>query len=1129
MMWRTVLLLLLVGATSASAQFDRSAVSGTIKDVSGAVVPGATVTATNQQTSFAHRTVTDGHGYYVFPQLQPGIYRVSVELPGFKKFELSGQRLDAAGSLTIDGQLQPGDFNEVITVQAKPTPLQSDTQVRKTIETRAIQELPLNGRNPINLALLKTGVRGGTFNTFNPDSLTSGGYNINGSRTDENLITVDGVIATRTRASGAIIGTQNLDAIDEVQILTSNYLPEYGRSSGGQIRFVTRSGGNQLRGSVFEYYRDEKLDANSWTRNRSTLADQNTGPAPFSYHQFGFHIGGPVSIPERFNSSRDKMFFFLSQEWIRWRRFDTATNTVPTEKMRNGDFSELLGPNQFFSSARIVRDPLTGEPFPHNIIPPERLSPNGIAFLRMYPLPTPGFQQGAANHIISGPSPRDSRKDTVRLDYRPTPANNVSVRYSHFNWKLVEAFRGGLPLARTDWDRPNATMGATWTSTLSSNAINEFTYGYSLDEVHVNVFREGGLFQRSRYGITYPYVFPDKEIFDKIPTISLSGFRGIDGGPYPASSAGPIHTWSNNLTLVRGRHTLKGGVFIEYSGEDDFDQINAAALPGDTNNQNGRFEFTDGVPGGTGVAIANAAMGLFTNYAEIGQRSLTKWRGLGTDFFIQDSWRPRDDLTVEYGTRYVLWQPWHARLNNAAMFHPDYYDRSRAAVIDPQTGQVLSGDRFNGVTLPGTGWPDAARGVVDAAGDPESDRLFRGVPRGFSRTHYNVWEPRLGVSYRVSSRTILRGGAGVFHNRVTLSDSTLLGGNPPIQFKIGIQNGRVDAPGATAPGVFPLLMTMQDPDFKHPTAYNWSVGVQRDLPGKFTATVDYVGRRGLHLLRERNINQLPPGTRFANPGTNIDALRPYPGFSAIRLAENAGKSLYNGLQVTIDRRYSNGLKLGLAYTLSRLMSNADDKRDLMPNALDDTWYWAVSRNDRTHVFNFHYIYDLPFLRNSTTLAGRLVGGWQISGVTFLQSGEPLSVMRGDDIAGVGDTTEQPWGLVAGADPTLPRSQRGFSEGRAIDQIFWFNTAAFERPANGTFGNAPRNLIRGPGFQTWDIAFLKNFTIDDTRRLQFRVEIFNFPNRPNLGNPNTDPGSADFGRVTAKGGERNIQLGARLYF
>jgi hypothetical protein len=1119
-----------LAAVPAFAQFDRGQISGIVKDPSGAVVPGATVTVTNQQTSVASTTVSDGTGYYIFASLQPGLYDISVELQGFKKFAQTGVRLDAAGKLTIDATLQTGELTETVTVAAESTLLQSDTAVRKTIETRDIQDLALNGRNPINLALLKAGVRGGTFNSFNPDSLTTGGYNINGSRSDENLITVDGVIATRTRSSGAIIGTQNVDAIDEVQILTSNYLPEYGRSSGGQIRFVSKSGGSAFRGSAFEYYRDEKLDANSWSRNKSPLADQNSGPAAFSYNQFGFNFGGPLVIPGRFNTNRDKMFFFVSEEWIRWRRSETTTNVVPTEKMRNGDFSELLVPNPFFSGTRTIRDPLTGEAFPNNVIPPDRLSKNGLALLRTYPLPTGGFQSGANNNIISSPNPRDTRKDNVRVDYRPTPNNNLSVRFSYFDWKSVDAFRGDLPLARTDWDRPNTTLAASWTGTLRQNLINEFTYGYSLDEVYINVFREGGLFERSRYGIDYPYVFPqNKEIFDKIPTISISGFRTVDGGPYPASSLGPIHTWSDNLTWLKGRHTFKTGVFIEYSGEDDFDQINVTPLPGDTNNQNGRFEFTDGRAGGTGLAIANAAMGLFTSYGEIGQRALTKWRGLGTDLFVQDSWKPWDNLTVEYGTRYAIWKPWYAKLNNAAMFYPDLYDPSQAAVIDRSTGRIVSGDRFNGVSLPGSGWPEEARGVVEAATNPEYDRLFRGVPRGFSQTHYNVWEPRLGISYSPNYKTIIRTGAGIFHNRVTLNDSTLLGGNAPIQFKVGVQNGSVDAPTGTTPGVFPLLMTLQDPEFKHPTAYNWSVGVQRELPWKIVATVDYVGRRGIHLQREQNINQLPLGTRFANPNVNPDALRPYLGFSTIRLSENAGKSRYNGLQVSVDRRYSGGFKLGIAYTLSKLKSNADDKRDIIPNTYDDTWYWAVSRLDRTHVFNVHYIYDLPFLRNSTSVLGKIAGGWQISGVTFLQSGEPLSVTRGDDIAGVGDSNQQPWGLVEGADPTLSRGDRAFSNGPTADENYWFNKDAFTRPANGTFGNAPRNLIRGPGFQTWDIALLKNFAFSNTKRAQFRLEIFNFPNHPNWSNPNTDPTSADFGRVVGKSSERNIQLGLKFYF
>lgn len=1117
-----VLAVLLAWASPAAAQFDRGQISGVVKDTSGAVVPGATVTVTSQRTQVSLTAVTDGSGYYVFPGLLPGQYDVKVELQGFKTSEHIGVPLDAAGKVTIDAVLEAGELTETITVAAESTPLQYDTAVRKTIETKDIQDLALNGRNPINLALLKPGVRGGTFNTFNPDSLTSGGYSINGSRSDENLITVDGVIATRTRSSGAIIGTQNVDAIDEVQVLTTNYAPEFGRSSGGQIRFVTKSGGSEFHGSLFAFVRDESLDANSWSRNSSPDPDLNSGPAPFSYNQLGFNVGGPVFIPGKFNESKDKLFFFVAEEWIRWRQFDTNTGTVPTAAMRTGDFSELLDPNNpFYGESVVITDPLTGQPFPNNVIPSHRLSPSGTGLLRSYPTPTAGFQRGEDNWIAESENPRDTRKDTVRLDYRLNANNNMSFRYSYFDWKAVDAFRGTFPIARTDWDRPNTTMAASWTSTLTNTLVNEFTFGYSLDEVYINVL-DNGLYQRSQYGIDYPYIFPEKLISDKIPTIDVAGLSTVDGGPYPSSSTGPIWTWSNNLTWIKGRHTIKGGAFLEYSGEDDFDQINVVGLPGDTNNQNGRFEFRDTRPGGTGNAIANAAMGLFTNYAEIGQRSLTKWRAFATDFFIQDSWKMTDKLTVEYGTRYSLWPPWHARLNNIAMFDPSFYDPADAASVDPVTGRVTGGDPLNGVVLPGDGWPSDASGVIDAASNPEFDRLFRGLPRGFSDTHYNVFEPRVGVAYSLNEKTVIKGGAGVFHNRVTLNDSTLLGGNPPLQPKVGVSNGQVDDPTGGTGANFPLVLTSQDRDFKHPTAYAWSIGFQRELPWRTVLTVDYVGRRGIHEQRERNINQLPAGTLLANPGVNPNALRPFRGFGIIRLSENAAKSRYNGLQFSLERRYFNGLKVAVAYTYSKIKDNADNKRDILPNTFDDSAYYATSDRERTHVFNFHYIYDLPFFKDSTSPLAWVLGDWQISGVTFFQSGEPLWVTRDDDVAGVGDTNDQPYDLVSGQDPNNANQEFG-------DAGFWFNPNAFQRPAPGTFGNAPRNLLRGPGFQSWDIAFLKNVTLGGSKRLQFRVEVFNFPNHPNWQEPETNPTSGDFGRVTSKTSQRNIQLGLKFYF
>jgi len=365
--------------------------------------------------------------------------------------------------------------------------------------------------------------------------------------------------------------------------------------------------------------------------------------------------------------------------------------------------------------------------------------------------------------------------------------------------------------------------------------------------------------------VNYPYIYPGKEIEDKIPTINIDTFTGIDGGPYPASSEGPIHLWTDTVTWVQGRHTLKAGVAVEYSGEDDFDQINVNAIPGGTNNQNGQFAFRNSSSARSGLGIADMALGLFTDYAEIGERARTNWRALATDIFVQDSWRPNDKLTIEGGFRYALWPPWYSTTNNIANFDPRFYSTTNQAVIDPKTGRLVSGPRYNGIVLPGDGFIGEGNDLK-VASDPAVQALFRGEPRGFSQTHYDLFEPRVGASYALNSDTVLRASGGVFHNRVTLNDSTLLGGNPPFQPMVVVSNGSVDSPGGTSfANDLPFGMQGQDPVFKLPASYMWSVGVQRQLPWKVVLDVTYVGRRGVYLQRERNINQLQPGTLQANP------------------------------------------------------------------------------------------------------------------------------------------------------------------------------------------------------------------------------------------------------------------------
>ncbi len=1137
--WMGALILaVLATAAPAFAQFERGQISGIVKDESGGVMPGVTVTATNKQTGVAAQEVTDASGFYTFPNLQPGRYDVVAELQGFKKVTRADLQLDAAGQVRYDITMATGALTEEVTVTAEAAPLQTDVAVRKTVEAKDIEQLALAGRNAMGVVGLKAGVSGGGFISQRGFSdLGNGGYNINGSRSDENNITVDGATSIRTRASGNTIGILDADAIQEVQVLTANYMPEFGRASGGQMRFVTKSGSNRFSGSASYFYRSESLQANTWTRNKSSAASDNSGPAPFDYKQYGYSGGGPLL--------KDKIFFFGAQEWVNFKQIQSASITVPTALMRTGNFSELLNPaNTFFGKAVVLTNPLTGQPFPNNVIPASQLSPNGMAIMNAYPLPTPGYQNGTNNALISSDNPQDQRKDNLRFDYRLNQANQFTFRLSKYDWTAVDAFRGNLPYARTSWDRPNTTLTTSWTSTIGSNLINEATFNYSHDYVYINVYTQGGLYQRSHYGINYPYIFPgsQKEYEDKIPTVNNTGFQQIDGGPYPSHSDGPIYTWQDALTYVKGRHTIKAGVSMEYSGENDFDQINVTATPGGTNNQNGSFTFADNTPGGTGIAMGNLAIGLFSNYAELGQRNFTQWRSLATDTFVQDSWKPTSQLTIEGGVRWVFWPPWYSLTNNIANFEPNVYSTSNAAVMDPKTGLLVSGPRYNGVVLPGNGFlGDAANSPL--ASNPQIQALFIGAPRGFSAMHYNNIEPRVGASYALNDKTVLRASSGIFHNRVTLNDSTLLGGNVPFQPQVTLSNGSVDNPGGggVAATTAPFAVTSQDVEFKAPVAWMWSAGVQREIPYGFTVDVSYVGRRGQHLQRERNINQLDAGELLLpqNAGVNIAALRPYLGYGVIRLSENAGRSMYNSLQVSADRRYKNGLKVGVAYTLSKSSDNASSKRDIVWDTFDDTNFYGPSQYDRRHVLNFYYIYDLPFWRQQDTLMHNLLGGWQVSGATFYRTGAPFSILTtATDIAGVGDAaTGQPYNLVGDINSG---ANRKLSNGK--DNNFLFNPNAFAAPAPGTFGNSTRDLIYNPGQNEWDLALFKNFRTGGSSLVQFRMEVFNLFNHPNLNNYDSsfgagnresaigNPTASTFGRITGKDdARRDIQLSLRFQF
>ena len=1121
----TALLLFLAG--SLAAQFDTGQIAGIVRDPSDSLISGATVTVRNENTGEEKQAKTNSGGYYVFPNLLVGTYSLAAEASGFKKILQTGIALSSATRLGVDLQLTVGSVSETIEVKATVSLVQAESAVvGRTINSRQVADLTLNGRNPIYLALLKPGVRGGSIGAFDPDSVSNGGFSINGGRADEYVVMVDGAVATRTRSSGSMLGSQDVDTIEEVQILTANYSAEYGRSSAGQIRFVTKSGGQQFHGNLVENFRNNALDANSWIRNHSPNIRESGGPAPFRFNQFGYDLNGPVFIPGKFNRDKSKLFFLWAQEWIRRREEQNPTALVPSLAMRDGNFSELLSPtNIFFNRTRSVNDPETRAPYPGNIIPLTRLSPNGRALLRAYPEPSAGFAQAGANFIGSGARASNTLKNTVKVDYILSSAHRISFRGTHVPWTFNEPFQdSSLGRFQALWSRPNRTAALSLTSTITPTFLNEFNFSVNSDGKGDIAYNSacGAACERSTYGINYPFVFPNgKEFPGKLPTIQIDPFYSLNNSSaYPGYWSGFVYAWSNNTTKILGNHTIKFGIFIERSGQNDGIQLTTASAPA-TVNQAGQFRFIDtGHPSTTGLAVANTAMGYFNDYSETSAKSVTPWVATGFDWFAQDSWKATSKLTLEYGIRHSIWPPWESRWGTISMFNPAFYNAQNAATVDRAGGFITSGDPYNGIVLPGSGPGEEALKRFPSLSNFKN--LYHDLPNGFSQTHYGVFQPRLGAAYGLNNKTSLRAGLGAFANRTMINRDTALGGNAPFQLQSTVINGNVDSPAGAQARVFPFTMTIQDPVFKVPMAWNWNATIARQLPWDLAFEVGYVGRRGIHNQRKRNINQLATGAVFANPGVNPNALRPYRGMGIVGISENSGLSLYSGLQVSVERRFSSGLGFGVAYTLSRTSDNSSDLTDTLPDAYNDKAYQGISDLNRPHVLILNYIYEIPFLRDRKTIAGKLLGNWELSGMNQWQSGNPFSIRHTADNAGVGTGSgNQFYNQVS--DPN-DVARTGFT-----NTAVWFNKAAFTRPANGTFGVQPRNGIMNPGFWAFDVGVRKNFITAERQRLQVRFEFFNLLNHPNWGGANSNPTSGQFGLVTGKSGSRTIQIALKYIF
>jgi hypothetical protein len=1142
-------LIVLLCCSLAFAQTDLGSISGFVKDPSGAVIPKAKVTVKNE-SGLERQATSNDSGYYTITNIPPAVYTITVEVAGFKKFDSTGNKLDASASLSADVTLTVGSAVETVEVSGTATVLQTESaSVQRDVTREQIDSLELNGRNPVFMANLVPGTRGGNLAGL-AFGMSQGPSNINGARTPESLITYDGAPAVRTRSNGSALGAADVDSTQEIQILTAAYSPEFGRSSGGQIRILTRSGGQQFHGAAYDYIRNDVFNANTWARNHTPLQEFT---APINYNQFGYNIGGPAYIPGKFNTNKSKIFWYFGQEWVRYRFTDVTSTpfTVPSLLMRQGDFSELLNPtNAFYGKVVQLKDPTTGLPIPGNIIPKNQLSPNGLGILKAYPAPNlGGFINGNTNWSLALNHPQHQRKDTLAVDFNLTDRQRVQFRRLNYAFDEYVPLDGGTNETPRSFNRPNQTNSLNHIWTISPTLVNEALATVSLDDVYIPV-DQAHFLDRTTVGLNYPYIFPQgKLIPTRIPTVNMTNFTQLSGGPYPSHSSGPIYEASDTLTWVKGGHTLKFGFLYEKSGENDNDEINVSACPTCTNNQNGQFAFSDtrlnnGLPT-TGVAAANAAMGLFDTYSELGQRAYTPFRGSMFEGFVGDSWKASQKLHVDYGVRYSVIVPYSAIWRNMAAFDPAYYDPSKAVTVDPKTGTIVpnSGDRYNGMVIPGTGFPSYAVGRFPEASDPSLKYLFRGAPARFSDIQYNDFQPRAGIAYALNEKTVVRAGGGRFITRLGVSDSIFLGGNPPFQPTANVTGGNVDNPGGISTNLLPLTVTTQSKAFKNPEAWSYNFTVERQFYWDTLLSVAYVGRRGLHLQREADINQPTIATVVANPGVNLDALRPYKGYNSIRETDNVGTSIYNSFQLSFNRRFKKGFAFGMAYTLSKSMDSGSAQRDIIPNTYDAHNLWGQSDFDVRHVMIINYIYELPFLHNQHNLAGKALGGWQISGITQFQTGLPFSVATGNDYAGVGqDGSMQGTGAsgqfwVMNATPTIVHQIAANGSG---DAKYWFTTTdangnlLFSQPAKNTFNTQPagfRNVLHNPGFENWNVGLFKKFSFTEKTGMQFRAEAFDVFNHPNWGNVNTTPTNlSTFGKITSKTNDvRNLQLSLRLFF
>jgi hypothetical protein len=1073
-------------------------ISGQVSDATGAAVPNCAITATNAQTGFKRSAITSDSGLYVFAGLSEGTYAVRAQKEGFRPTEQTGVVLDAATRRSIDFRLEIGGLAESVTVSAAVEQVQTASgDVTRVIGSRQLSQIALNGGNYTQLLRLIPGAVATTLDPFGL-ALSTTGQRINGIRTDSIAFHVDGAENMDNGGNSNAAINPSADAIAEVKILTSGYSAEFGGRSGALVNVVTKSGTQRYHGTLFEFVRNDDFDA------RTFFARQVD---PLRFNDFGYTLGGPVFIPQKWNTAKDKLFFFASQEWKYGHTGATRLNTVPTQQERAGDFRN--------SSLPAPVDPLNGLPFADRVIPAARFSHDGPRLLT--PLPLPNFGGPGGNYSATGISRVDPRELLVRFDYVVSPKTQINYRWVHDEWAILDAFQGsGLGIVPGGRPRPAYVTVLETSHIFSPSTMNHFSFSLSHDIIVGDP--QNSLLKRSTLGVTGPELLPGNR-FGTVPDLSFSGFAGYNSGDRIKKN-NSIFQWREDFSKVWGTHSLKVGAHVTRSRTDENIRFN----------DQGAVTFTTSARLTTRNVVGDVLLGNFQNYTESGADADYWGRFNEIDLYFQDSWKVSRRLTVEMGVRYNYIPAFYNVLGNTSTFVPGLFDRTKAPQVAAADGSITpgTGDPYNGLAFFGSSFPEKAKGRISAASDSSLQRLFVGLSRAAYETNYGNIGPRASFAYDPFGRgkTSVRAGFGIFYDRTPTNTLINPSGNPPFNVTSSIFDGNIDSPAGGTARAFPSNLSMIPRSFKDPSVISYNFGVQQEVTHNVILDVGYVGNLGKHLLRTINLNQLPVGTRLNAPNSaiNVNALRPYLGYGSINMTDHGDNSNYNSLQITASRRMQNGLSLTANYTWSRTLDTSSGGPQDSYNARAD---YGLSAVHRAHLLNVNYIYELPFFRrHSSGLVRSVLGGWEVAGVTTYQSGAPNSLTVPSDVARIGASSSRATLI---ANPNLASGERTLAR--------WFNTEAAlapEKMVQGVFGNGGRNVLIGPGFNQWDLSLLKVFAFQEKARLQFRAESFNIVNHPSFTGIDTTvrldsvgKPAGTYGAVTGAGPARVLEFGLKL--